>query len=852
MKKPIPRLLLFMCMLFVWIAAKAETVKVTDSDIVYTIDLEAKTASATGYNAGITKANIASSVHHDGERYPVTSIGSKAFYNCTSLKSVSIGNSLRLILSQAFSGCTNLTSITIPESVTNIGKSAFSGCTALETVYFNAENCTQCESYAFPSNIKTLVIGDSVKNIPEDAFYGCTGMTTVSIGNSVSTIGDYAFQSCSGLLSITIPNSVTTIGVRAFHGCNSLETVYFNAENCTKCGGSEGFYIAFPTNLKTVVFGDKVKNIPSYAFYGCALTEVTIPESVTSIGDRAFKACASLETVYFNAENCITCSSPFSTNLKAAVVGDKVKNIPAYSFSGISDLTSVTMGESVKTIGDKAFYNCSGLKSVVTKSLESWVNIEFENFYSNPTYYAKTLLVGDESIRRLTIPDGTTRLNKYAFINCEPLVTANIPASLASAGESVFGGCTGLQRIIFPDEATFIGINYDDEKSFLNYSNKAKYYIGSSLYDTSIIENIVIPESLNYIPDYAFYRWPRLNQVTIHDKVERIGKYAFYECKALASLTLPESLTTIGNLAFYNCYGIPTLNIPNAVTKIGASAFNRCSGLTSLTLGSSVSAIGNYAFCYCEKIPAVKIPESVDSIGKDAFEYCHKLKSVTVDDVNKWARISFGNNMANPLYYAKNLYVGESTVPVKNIEITGEEAINAYSFYNAACLERVRVKDGAPVGDQAFYGCSNLNSICIDTNELGASAFANCTKIENVYVPVETPPSALDNAFSNYEGVNLYVPEGCVSKYENAETCWWRFLDVYESDFADVDSQFKPDYGFGESGVEDIDFGDTQCSQSNDIYNMQGVCIKRNASADDVKALAPGLYIVAGKKLLVK
>lgn len=407
----------------------------------------------------------------------------------------------------------------------------------METLRYNPENCT-FNSSAFPESIKTLIFGNRVQYIPA-----------------------YAFYKCSNITMLTIPQSVISIGDDAFKNCTSLETVYFNAENCTKCGSSYS-HPGFPNNLKTVIFGDNVKTIPSNAFYGCALTEVTIPESVTIIGNDAFDNCRALETLYFNAENCIECGKgnvAFPTNLMAVVFGDKVKNIPAYSFSGISGLASVSMGESVKTIGDKAFYNCSGLKSVVTKSLESWVNIEFEDFYSNPTYYAKTLLVGDESIRRLTIPDGTTRLNKYAFINCEPLVTANMPASLASAGESVFGGCTGLQRIIFPDEATFLGVNYDDEKSFLNYSNNAKYYIGSRLYDTSTIENIVIPESLNYIPDYAFYKWPRLNQVTIHDKVERIGKYAFYECKALASLTLPESLATIGNAAFYYCSRIPTL-----------------------------------------------------------------------------------------------------------------------------------------------------------------------------------------------------------------------------------------------------------------------------------------------------
>lgn len=1097
MRKTSLRLFLSLCLLLFGITLRAETVKVTDNDIVYTIDLEAKTASATGYVAGITKANIASSVRYDGTRYTVTSIGREAFKSATTLKSISlpksvttieygafyqctgltsvaipenivtvegdvfklcsslerlyfnadkcskfgeisristlpalpstikeiiIGENVTIIPSYAFYGCSELKEITIPENVTVLGGYSFRFCTSLETVYYNAENCTSCyfSGYAgstcsaFPSTIKTVIIGDNVKNIPEKAFYECAGMTECEIGNSVETIGSNSFYGCSGLTSIvipdsvtsiesaafmkctglesvvignsitslpsglfsgssslesvtfgdsvaiigancfydcsqltsmvipntvteigssafyrcsslktltigegvisitsgggfsscealevlnfnavncdsgsfpenlksvifgdkvtkipgyaflncsklttlTIPESVTSIGAGAFKGCTSLEILYFSAKNCTFCGSTKDY--SFPSNIKTLVIGEKVNIIPDYTFSGCkGLAEVTIPETVTTIGNYAFEYCAGLETVYFNAENCVECGKnyrAFPSNITTLIIGDKVKNIPAKSFSNCKSLASVKMGSSVKTIGERAFDSCSGLDKVIASSLESWVNIEFEGISSNPTYYAKKLLMGEESIRRLTIPEGTTRLKEYAFINCEPLVTVNIPASLTSVGNRVFSGCTGLQRVIFPDEKTLLGVNYDSEESLMNYNNNAKLYIGSQLYDTNTIENIVIPESLNYIPDYAFYKWPKLTQITIHDNVERIGRYAFYECKSLASIEFPETLTEIGDFSFNGCYKIPSLDIPDNVTYIGDKAFYQCSALKSLTIGKSVNTIGEWAFYQCGKIPSVNIPASMDSIKQSAFAQCSGIKRVTIDDVNSWARISFNNSYANPLIYAKNLYVGDGAEPVKSVVIDGDEPVGAFSFYNAACLEKVRVKDGASIGEQAFDGCSNLNSICIDTNELGKSAFANCNKIQNIYVPVETPPAAFDNAFSNYEGVNLYVPEGCVSKYENAETCWWRFLDVYESDFADVDALFVPDYNNADSGVGDVvvDYDAANGAIANDIYNMQGVCVKRNATADDVKGLAPGLYIVGGKKVLVR
>ena len=269
----------------------------------------------------------------------VTSIGNAAFYDCGSLTSITIGNSVTSIGGGAFVDCTGLTSITIPNSVTSIGDYAFSGCTGLTTVNWNATECTSVSSFAIfegCSNLATVNIGDNVTTIPSSAFRNCTGLTSVTIPDSVTSIGYQAFQGCTGLTNITIGNSVTSIGNYAFVGCIGLTSIIVGEGN-TKYHSAGNCLIE--TATKTLILGCKTSVIPAEG-------------RVTSIGDYAFRDC---------------------TGLTSITIPDSVTSIGYTAFYNCSGLTSVTIPDSVTSIGDFAFYDCTGLTSITFNgTIKQW------------------------------------------------------------------------------------------------------------------------------------------------------------------------------------------------------------------------------------------------------------------------------------------------------------------------------------------------------------------------------------------------------------------------------------------------------------------------------------------------
>ena len=250
---------------------------ITSSTAPYTVAVTYQGTSYSEYSNEYTgSVTIPDKVTYNGKTYSVTAIGSRAFYGCSGLTSITIPNSVTAIGSWAFSECTGLTSIIIPNSVTTIGSFAFEGC----------------------SGLTSITIPNSVTAIGSWAFHSCSGLTSVTIPNSVTAIGDSAFYGCSSLTSVTIGNSVTSIGSGAFFGCSGLTSV---------------------------TIGNSVTSIGENAFDRCSgLTSVTIPNSVTSIGDYAFRNCSGLTEIVSLASIPPVCNAGVFENVDKSLCTLKV------------------------------------------------------------------------------------------------------------------------------------------------------------------------------------------------------------------------------------------------------------------------------------------------------------------------------------------------------------------------------------------------------------------------------------------------------------------------------------------------------------------------------------------------
>ncbi len=329
---------------------------------------------------------------------PVTSIGEKAFYRCSSLTSLTIPNSITSIGAEAFESCFGLTSLAIPNSVTNIGDSAFAA-----------------------SGLTTFTFPNSVTSIGEEAFCDCSGLSSVTIPNSVTNIGEEAFGSCYSLTNVTIPNSVINISDFAFDG----------------------------SGLTSVTIPSGVRSIGGYAFRFSTLTNVTIPSSVTNIGDFAFEGCTRLIEIMVDGEN----SFYSSVN---GVLFDR-NRITLIEYSGGAPATSYTIPNSVTGIGDGAFQG-SGLASVmIPNSVTSIGEKAFETCLSltNVTIPNSVTSIGDSAfyecyyLTNVTIGNRVSSIGDKAFEICHRLTSVTIPNSVISIGDYAFSYCPSLTKAYF-------------------------------------------------------------------------------------------------------------------------------------------------------------------------------------------------------------------------------------------------------------------------------------------------------------------------------------------------------------------------------------------------------------------
>ena len=746
---------------------------------------------------------IPNNVTYNDVSYNVTSIGYRAFYNCTDLTSITIGNKVTRIGGAAFKKCRGLMSVTIPNSLTSVEPQAFRDCDNLKEVHIS-DIAAWCrinfsgnddnplfygkKLYLNGQLFTDLVVPNEITEIKPYAFNYCESLKSVTFHDDITQIYALAFMGCSNLAGeLKIPDKVTTIERLTFYGCSSLTSVTIG-NGVTKIG-RESFENC--SSLTSVIIGDNVTTIEYRAFKGCkTLNCVTFGNSITAIEDEAFYNCGSLVSV---------------------TIPNSVTKIGQYAFYNCGSLDNVTLGNGIITIGNEAFYGCKAIKDVHISNLSAYCNIKFASHRSNPLYAANTLYLNGYIIRgTLTIPEDVTGLPPYAFKNCSGIRKVIIPDNVTSIGFAAFEKCENITNMQIGNGVTNIG-----EHAFSHCTG---------------LTNITIPDCVTSVSGNAFLNCTGLADVTIGNSVTSIGTYAFRGCSNLTSVTIGNSVTSIGNLAFLSCnaikevhikdlsawckIGFPTnesnplyfagnlylngelindivipdeiteikdrtflncktatnLKIHNGVTKIGVAAFENCSNLKGkLTIPESVTNIGLAAFKDCTGLKMITIPNSVDIIGERAFEDCLGTLCVNCD-------IPDITTSSKDWFYSSKF----STV------IIGDKVrnIGKYAFYNNTNLQEVIFGNSVEVVSfNAFENCKRLKAISLppSVQYIDDYAFRGCDSITYVMSSSFTPAEVYNDIFSDatYSNATLYVPYGAKETYQ--ETDYWnKFANIYE------------------------------------------------------------------------
>lgn len=661
----------------------------------------------------------------EGIKYKVTEICDFAFkvmdkYTMDSyITSVTIPNSVSRIGNGAFYDCYTLTSVTLSEGITNIGEEAFHNCgfetihipNSVKTIGNGAFGSSQLTTVEIPNSVtdigwlfgdcihlKSATLPDGITTIPAGMFAGCDSLEAITIPNGVKTIESIAFSYCHHLTSIELPNSVVSIENEAFSHCRALK--HINLSN--------------------------VESIGWRAFESCvSLKTVTIPQGVKTIEHEAF-AYTNIETLYYNAEDCICSSkngpyySPFHW-VGNLVIGNGVVNIPDFAFSEVCGFKKVDIPNSVKRIGDYAFIHGTIESLNIPESVTEIGHGAFMNtsvvsidIPASITTISDEVFAECSQLVSVDIPNGVTSIGINAFLRCKGLKEIAIPNSVTSIGDGAFGECVDLTEVVVPNSVTSIGYAAFGECTNLtkiNIPNQVKVLEGTFMGCTGLTE-IEIPNSVTTlnksfegctgltemeIPNSvttlraAFNGCSSLKKINIPNSVTALEGLSgtFEGCSGLTEINLPDNLTSIGSFTFYGCSGLTKINIPNSVTEIGYNAFEGCTGLTEMIIPQKVESIEFETFLGCSGLRKIVIPENVSFITANAFyvpegdnlQQVFSLREEVPESFDDIFRKGLSTTLYVPLNsedtYRANW--GKYFSTIKSLVVIGEENCTAYS-----------------------------------------------------------------------------------------------------------------------------------------------------------------------------
>lgn len=645
------------------------------------------------------------------------------YYSNTSVSEVILADSIQTIGTNAFYGCGALTEITLPASLETIGDSAFSDCNSLAKVVFNT-NLKTIQSHAFSScALVEAVLPESIETLGEAVFSDCTSMTYVYIPATITAIGSDLLNGCYALERLALPAIQTAEDNNYYNYSYNYSSVY-EMLNCQ------------PENFTELEITGGT-SIPDNFCSGSSITSLMIPNTVTEIGDSAFRDCSSLEKL----------------SLPASVT--KIGN---NAFAGCSDLTAITIPGTVKEIGESAFSYCSSVTLIqIAEGTEVLQNSAFS---------------GCSSAAVITLPSTLTAIGEYVFSDNNQLKELIVPENVKSMGRNMLEGCNAIEKLTVP----YAGLTAGDRSTL----NDLFYSVPETLTSLEITGGESIPE--NYCNSIT-----SLTELKLSDSITSVGNYAFDRCENLADITMSENITQVGNSAFSNTawydandngivYAgktalsykgkIPSnlnLKFKDGIVGIADYAFYDVDDIASVTFPKTLENIGNYAFYGCNGLTKVTIPDSVSSLGSYAFAECASLENITLSEniahigSNPFSGTAWDSSTEEGASYIGKVFVGYKGDMNRKTSLVlkdGTTEISAHALDGYENLISITIPDTVvSIGSYAFNNCTGLKSVSIPNSvtSIGENAFSECTALQSVGLS------------RNITKIEPYTFDGCLS-----------------------------------------------------------------------------------------
>ena len=568
----------------------------------------------------------------------LSSIGSRAFDGCSALEQAELPDSLASLGGYAFRGCVSLSDIIIPRNMSELSGGVFAECTGLHTVTFLNPTCRLWDDLL--ENVWDVTIRgydySSAQAFAEDYGYPFVSLGSVELGGLCGDTLSWRYDPAIQTLSIEGSGDMWDFWSEDSHAEYHDIPWYFLSHWVERISMPEGL-----TSIGEHAFMD---------FYG--LTELEIPESVTEIHDRAFADCTGLSSVVLPEHLEYLSGFAYCYNLRSVTVPDTVTVFGNKAFCSCELLREIHIPDSVTSIGWAAFRDCTGLTRVELP--EGLFRIDSEAFGrctglkeltvpASAEYLGSGALEGCTALRSLTVLspacvidydclEDTNRMTIYGYTNSTAeTLAAEYGYPFVSLGTAVLGGRCGENLTwTYDPETDALTIEGEGDMWHFGWSEEDgdNYHLRPWSPYKDRMKTLTVEEGATSIGNDAFMDCYGLTRVEIPGSVQKIGNYAFGECSGLEELVLHEGLRSIGMDAFWNCVRLTEVILPQSLEYL--SGFCGCEGLTSVTIPDSVTCIGDYAFLACGRLASVAISEHVTAIGDQAFSFCGSLTTVVL------------------------------------------------------------------------------------------------------------------------------------------------------------------------------------------------------------------------------